>query len=165
MKAKKIIIVIFLCLCCTICYIPNMGISLRSLEADARKQHDIPDTWISYMDHTDKIACILFFDPTSEKNLLSVYLNHPGLSIGYYFDMSISRDSPDTIPQKFIFDGYGSILISTNSMKLNRLQIGNSLLSLNTKEPFVFCLNKAHENLFLYDQNNNCVIPEEFIVK
>ena len=150
-----------------ILYIRNdIGIPRAKLEADARSSQRIDD-WLCQSGVSDSMAAFIFYPEDKSDHTFSLYVNRPGMSLGYFF-----RAGGDlTGIGKYITDhrveGFNQrAFISMNQVGAVRLEIddGNTVqtIPLEAGEPFALILPVNAGSVIFYDADGS---PIETIVR
>lgn len=142
-----------------------IGVQRFRLEEDLRSSRHIPDNWTVTGDVTDKAAVYLFYPPEQNTYGVSVYINSPGPSFGYFFRGSYSvadihgtiqglSNEVDVIP----LEGTGLFAyVSMNLAGIERIESNGSVnmeqISLDSQAPFALLLPQSADSLTFFNEN------------
>lgn len=169
MKRKRIrlfvsyIIVLFVSVILFLYSCGNIGIAQSNVERDARISQNIDDNWQVVKDNTSKVYAMLFYNQEHSKNILSIYVNRPGFSFGYFFRGSGNfGNATDQEVAEFIIEGYEErVFVSMNKPQISRIEVDNGKSSYNidldSDKPFVVILPLNTGSISLYDINGNII--------
>ena len=147
----------------TINFIVNdIGVSKSNIVADIQVQQYLPDDWIMLGEISDEMAAYISYSPDKSDYTYSLYINPPGLSIGYFFRAGGDLMGIGKYIQGFSLKDYSEIaLISMNELGIERVEIKKNnkveILELDSSDPFAIVLSKSAENITFFDKNNNVV--------
>ena len=137
----------------------DIGINKANIEKDARKSQKISDNWQVVKDTTEIMSAMIFYDESLSNHTFSVYVNRPGLSLGYFFLGGGSLQEGIT---EFFIDGYSErAFISMNNQHVRKVEIGNGnsikKIEIDSTKPFAFILPANIGAVTIYDINDNVV--------
>lgn len=166
MKVKKELLgvglLIIVLLFFVVKYSSIIGISSDNLEKDARISHKINSLWKVSKSVNKRIGAMLFYNDEREKFIFSIYLNHPGISFGYFFASGGATSGIDDNIKKFSFKSYGSVLISMNVIEIAKIQLDNgievSTINIDSTKPFAEVIPINSGKITLFDVYGNEVL-------
>ena len=137
----------------------DIGITAKRLEKDIRSQQKIEDDWIVDGNVSDTMAAFISYPQDGKHHTFSVYVNRPGLSIGYFFRGGGGM-SEDYITE-FTVEGYEErAFISMNTQKAERLEIINGndvqVIDIDSDKPFAIVL-PLRASICFYDVNGEAM--------
>ena len=140
----------------------DIGVSKSNIVADIQVQQYLPDDWITLGEISDDMAAYISYSPDKSDYTYSLYINPPGLSIGYFFRAGGDLMGIGKYIQGFSLKDYSEIaLISMNELGIERVEIKKNnkveILELDSSDPFAIVLSKSAENITFFDKNNNVV--------
>ena len=158
-NAKRIIVGITICvvLALVIVFLTGViGVTASNIENDARKSQKIDNAWDSFGSSNDKIAAFIFYNTTHDYHNFSVYLNHSGLSFGYFFnDGGSSSIIMDGI-HMFTYGENGSAIISMNKDRVEKIVYidGEDVTEMfvDPARPFTAVIPAIADSIALYDE-------------
>lgn len=111
----------------------GVGVPRSRLEEDLRTSQNIPDDWTVTSSVSDSAAVFLYYPPAQNRYGWSIYINHPGLSFGYFFRGSLvaagihdnKEELPAAVKQIPIGDSGEIAYISLNLTGIVRAEIDN----------------------------------------
>ncbi len=137
----------------------NIGVSKGGLEKDARKNHHIDPTWEVATSVNENLGILLFYDKNTYEYTYSIYLNHPGISYGYFFREGGGLVGLEEGTVQFTNE-HGSAIFSLNQDKISRIEFGNKKLSpimINPSKPLTALIPDHSESIIMYDVNETMV--------
>jgi hypothetical protein len=140
----------------------DIGICKEKIEKDARIGQKIPEDWQVAKDTTEIMSAMIFYNETLSDYTVSVYVNRPGLSFGYFFRHGGSVVGVDEKIAEISIDGYNErTFISLNTQQVSKVDIDNGNLiktiEIESTKPFVFILPVNLGTVTFYDINGNVV--------
>lgn len=102
-------IVVILIAVCFLYFNNDIGISKSNIEKDARYSHRIEATWNVAKDTTETMSAMIFYSDDLADHTYSIYVNHPGLSFGYFFRGGGSVIETERYIAKIHIEGYNLI--------------------------------------------------------
>lgn len=141
----------------------EIGVTQSNIERDARISQNIDESWQVVKDTTSTISALLFYNQELSNNILSIYVNRPGLSFGYIFRGSGNYgEATNQEVAEFLIEGYKErVFVSMNKAQINRIEVdnGNSSynIELDSNKPFVVILPLNIGSVSLYDINGNII--------
>lgn len=147
----------------TINFIVNdIGVSESNIENDIQVQQYLPDDWITLGEISESMAAYISYSPDKSDYTYSLYINPPGLSVGYFFRAGGDLMGVGKYIQGFALKEYNEIaFISMNELNVERVESekNNKIesLELDSDEPFAIVLPKEAGNITFYDKNDNVV--------
>lgn len=136
----------------------DIGIQKSQLEADIRSSQKIGSDWLVDGDVSDTIAAFISYPRDMTDHTFSVYVNHPGLSFGYFFRGGESLSGAEGGIAEYTVAGYPErAFISMNKQQVERLEIddGNTIhvVEIDSSKPFAITLPVNAGNITFYDVN------------
>jgi hypothetical protein len=144
----------------------NIGVSKDSLEKDARNNHHIDPTWEVATSVNENLGILLFYDKNTYEYTYSIYLNHPGISYGYFFREGGGLAGLEDGTVQFTSE-QGSAIFSLNQDKISRIDFGNKTLSsimIDPSKPFTALVPAYSKSITMYDVNESLVPFKNVIV-
>ncbi|MFT4146537.1 MAG: hypothetical protein QM644_19005 [Mobilitalea sp.] len=144
----------------------NIGVSKGSLEKDARKSHHIDPTWEVAASVNQNLGILLFYDKNTYDYTYSIYLNHPGISYGYFFREGGGLVGLEEGTVQFTSE-QGSAIFSLNQDKISRIEFDNKKLPpimIDPSKPFTALVPAYSESITMYDVNESLVPFKNVIV-
>lgn len=141
----------------------NIGVSKGKLESDARKSHDINQSWLTAKSINENFGAFLFYDEDLKKYTFSIYENREGFSFGYFYCYGGGVAGIGDSIARFNSDGKGSILLSLNKVKISKLELTNGSenikeINVNEEKPFVIIIPENIIDIRIYNVDGE-VIP------
>ena len=129
----------------------NIGMTSTNLETDIRSSQKIKDDWTLDGSVSNTMAAYI-----------SVYVNRPGLSFGYFFRGGGTLSGIQRGIVEFTVEGYNErAFISMNQQQVQQLEIddGNTIqvVDIDRNKPFAIVLPINAGNITFYDVNRNTV--------
>ena len=164
--AKRIICIalVVVLIICGLFVNGNIGISEKKIVSDIRNMQYIDDSWAIEGNATDDMAAYICYPEDKSDFVFSVYLNHPGLSFGYFFRYggalaAIEEGILELEPQ---LDEYeASAYISMNTKKAEKLKIDNGTeikaIDIDSQKPFAIVLPADAGAISFYDVDGNLI--------
>lgn len=157
------VIIITVCMLYALLTSNSIGVSKSYLEKDARKSQHIPDTWEVSKMVTDNIGAMIFYNKEKSDAICSIYLNHKGMSFGYFFNLGGSLgDGIEGIEYK----EYGMVIVSMNEEHVWKIELddGNKIETINVEpnSPFAVVIPNDCKEVTVYDIHHN-EVPIEII--
>lgn len=127
-------------------YINNdIGIRDSKIENDILSSQKIEADWHITGEVSDSMAAYISYPEDLSDHTFSVYVNHPGLSFGYFFRSGGSLSTLDTAIEGFTLDRNNErAFISMNRQKVNRVVLddGNApkVIEIDSDKPFAMVL-------------------------
>lgn len=137
-----------------------LGVSASKLEQDARSSQHIDKSWSVEKAVSDNIGTMIFYDEVSGESVFSIYLNRNGFSFGYFFYAGGSVGAIVDGVAEFTYADYGSVLLSMNSNKVEKIVFGNKDISpilVDPTKPITVILPDNCESFDLYDVNGKSI--------
>ena len=142
----------------------NIGVSEKNIVSDIRKMQYIDDDWVIEGSATDDMAAYVCYPEDKSDFVFSVYLNHPGMSFGYFFRYGgahprIEEGVLELEPQvdKYKARGY----ISMNIQHIAKLEINNGtdteVIEIDSSKPFAITLPTGIGVIKFFDIDGNVV--------
>ena len=146
----------------------DIGISESKIEADIRTSQNINAEWVIEGTVSDTMAAFISYPQDQSDHIFSVYINRPGLSIGYFFRDGGTIETVERSIMEFTFDGYDECaFISMNTQNVARLEIGDGqeiqTISVDPEKPFAIVVPAYTETITFYDAQGNIVEYEKDI--
>jgi hypothetical protein len=171
MKIKKeyisVVLFMILLLVLTLRSSSVIGVTASNIERDARVSQKIEDTWSVSKSVNKNIAAMLFYNDNRDKYIFSVYLNHPGFSLGYFFRTGGTISGIEDGVSKFEYDKNGAVLISMNTKEIDKIELYNGIntkiISIDSTKPFAQVIPSNSGEITLYDVNGVEVSINELI--
>lgn len=140
----------------------NIGITANSLESDIRSSQKIADDWVVDGNVSDTMAAYISYPQDKTDHTFSVYVNRPGLSLGYFFRGGGDISQVEEYIAEFTVVGFNErAFISMNSQKVSLFEIddGNNVrkIEIDSNKPFAIVLPLNTGNISFYDINGNIV--------
>ncbi len=138
----------------------NIGASKGSLEKDARKSQHIDSSWEIAKSVNETLGVLLFYDKNTYDYTYSIYVNHPGISYGYFFREGGGFVGLENGPVQFTNE-QGSAIFSLNQDKISRIEFGNKNLlpiMIDPSKPFTALIPDHSESITMYDINE-VIVP------
>ncbi len=164
MKTRtKIVALLAVCviLAVVVIFAVDIGVSRNDIESDARKSQRISSAWSVSKSTNDKMCAMIFYDETLEDHVFSVYLNHDGLSFGYFFSIGGSDVLIDKGIHEFDQGEYGCAILSMNTDRVAKVEIDNGIeskqIELDPARPFAVTIPANSGAAVLYDENGRIV--------
>ena len=107
----------------------NIGVFEKNLESDIRKSQRINDEWIVEGSVGEEIATFISYPGDKSSYTLSVYLNHKGASIGYFFRYGgASPNDLNANTEELVVEGRNErTFVSMNHQKINKIETDNGV--------------------------------------
>ena len=164
-QLPKIIIGVLLILALFIGYLfmnNYIGLSAKKIEEDIRTSQKIMDDWIVDGSISDTMAGFISYPKDKSDHTFSVYVNRPGLSVGYFFRGGGDIVGVDKYITAFTVDGYKErAFISMNTQQVKRIEIddgnGVQLIEIDSNKPFAIVLPLNAGTVTFYDINEQVV--------
>lgn len=142
----------------------NIGITRSFIEKDARKSHAIKDDWQVAKDTTDAMSAMVFYSEDKSKHVYSIYINHPGLSLGYHFRMGGSGGSIEhSVVEISITDNRDRAFLSLNKQQVCKIEIDNGIenktIEVDSEKPFAYIIPRNSGAVTFYDIDGNIINP------
>ena len=146
----------------------DIGISESKIEADIRTSQNINAEWVIEGTVSDTMAAFISYPQDQSGHIFSVYINRPGLSIGYFFRDGGTIETVEKSIMEFTFDGYDECaFISMNTQNVARLEIGDGqeiqTINIDNEKPFAIVVPAYTETITFYDAQGNIVEYEKDI--
>lgn len=106
MKVLVVIMAVIMLLFGYIYFTGNLGYAAGKVETDARASQLVNETWDVSKAESDDMIAMIFYNADKTEHTFSIYVNRPGLSIGYFF-----REGGDVVENEigvatYEFEGY-----------------------------------------------------------
>jgi hypothetical protein len=102
----------------------DIGVSGSNIEKDARVSQKIADDWQMAHETTETMSAMIFYSEDLDDHTYSIYVNHPGLSFGYFFRAGGDVSEIEKYVAEFSIEGYNErAFISTNTQQVNKVEI------------------------------------------
>lgn len=142
----------------------NIGITRSFIEKDARKSQAINDNWQVVKHTTDTMSAMVFYPEDKSGHVYSVYINHPGLSLGYYFRMGGSNSFIEQSAVEIsITDNSDRAFLSLNKQQICKIEIDdgkeNKIIEVDSEKPFAYLLPKNIGIVTFYDIEGKIINP------
>lgn len=169
MKRKRTVwnVILGVMLICVVCFgffclSGDIGVRRSNLEEDIRSSQKIADDWVVEGMASDAMAAYISYPEDGSKHTFSIYVNHPGLSFGYFFRGGGSSSGVAEYIAKYTVEGcQESAFISMNKQGAARLEIddGNSVqvIDIDQNKPFAIVLPANAGAVTFYDMAGDTV--------
>ena len=144
-------------------YLNNgIGVQKSRLETDIRTGQKINPDWTVDGTVSDTIAAFISYPDDMTHHTFSVYVNRPGLSLGYFFRGGGALTGEANGIAGYTVEGYNErAFISMNKQQVECLKIddGNSIqvIDIDSNKPFAIVLPVNAGDIAFYDVNGNTV--------
>lgn len=139
----------------------NDRVDKNTMEEDARESQSVPDNWSVQKDTNSNIGALLFYDKKKNQHIFSIYLNEEESRYGYSFNRGGGDGEIEDAIAIFDFEQKGKALLSMNSQKIKRIELGNGQdrkrISINPEKPFAIVIPDKSGKVTLYDINNEII--------
>ena len=140
----------------------DIGVQESDLQSNIRSSQKIKDDWVIDGSVSDTVAAFISYPQDKSDHTYSVYVNRPGLSLGYFFRSGGSITEVEEYIAEYTLEGYSErAFISMNKQKVDRLEIddGSSIqvISINSDKPFAIVLPVSAGNIVFFDVDGNAV--------
>ena len=140
----------------------DIGMTSTNLEADIRSSQKIKDDWTLDGSVSNTMAAYISYPQDMSDHTISVYVNRPGLSFGYFFRGGGNLSEVQRGIVEFTVEGYNErAFISMNQQQVQQLEIddGNAIqvIDIDSNKPFVIVLPINAGKITFYDVNRNTV--------
>ena len=140
----------------------DIGVQKSQLEADIRSSQKIKSDWIVNGTVSDTIAAFISYPNDMTDHTFSVYVNRPGLSLGYFFRGGGDLTGEDNGIAEYTVEGYKErAFISMNKQQVECLKIddGTSIkvIDIDSNKPFAIVLPVNAGDIAFYDVDENTV--------
>lgn len=146
-----------------------IGVPKHSIIQDTRDSQRINNDWLVTQTTTSNISALLFYDDLKAEGVFSIYVNHRGMSFGYFF-----RDGGDFPGNgneilEYQIEGYDErAYVSMNKSLISKVEIDNGNLvktiDIDNTQPFTLVLSKEKGAITFFDISGNKVIPVKIIL-
>ena len=145
----------------------RVGVPRSRLEEDLRTSQNIPADWTVTSSVSDSAAVFLYYPPAQNRYGWSIYVNHPGLSFGYFFRGSLvaagihdnKEELPAAVEQIPIGDSGEIAYVSLNLTGVVRAEIDNGTdtqtITLDESKPFAILVPPDAGFVTFYDKEGN----------
>ena len=162
-RAVFLLIAVLIALICIWLITKPPGVTRPRIETDARGSQHIPADYQVVQDVSDTTAALLFYDDAADSHVVSIYLNHSGLDLGYHFHAGGSLGSIADSVASFSPDGYDTALVSMNRPQVARIELesadGVQTIPLDSSKPFAVVIPRGSGQITLYDSSGRIVGP------
>lgn len=139
-----------------------IGISKNSIEKDARCSSKIKDDWQVAMDSSSIMSAMVFYPEDKSDLSYQIYVNHPGLSFGYFFRGGGNSIEIERYIAEFTVEGCEDrAFISLNTQQVVKAEIDNGdkieIINIDSVKPFVIVISKNIGSITFFDKNNNVI--------
>ncbi len=144
-------------------YVNNdIGINKSKLEVNARKSQKIEVDWQAAKGISKTMAAMIFYSKDLSDSTFSIYVNHPGLSFGYFFRAGGSVLETEEYIAECTVEGYDErAFISMNKQQVCKVEIddGNEIrtIEIDSEKPFAVVLPNNCGNVVFYNINESVV--------
>jgi len=138
----------------------DIGVRRSKLEEDIRMSQKIKEDWAVEGMASDTVAAYISYPPDRTDHTFSVYVNRPGLSVGYFFRGGGNLSGVDEGIAEYTIEGYNErAFISMNKQGVERLEIddGDSVekIAIDGRKPFAIVLPANAGTVTFYDGDEN----------
>ena len=160
-RIKTMVILAIVCIIPLVLFCAT-GVLPKNLEKDIRKSQKISEEWIVEGNYTDDMAAFISYPEDQSSHVFSVYLNHAGLSFGYFFRSGGSLGIVEDSIAEFQFLGNNGVAyISMNAQNVERLEIDNGhdikVIEIDSNKPFAIVVSNQDGAISFYDVDGNVV--------
>lgn len=157
-----VLLTVMVCIVCFYCFKNSIGTPKSKLESDIRSSQKIKDDWTVEGVASNTMAAYISYPEDQSDNIFSVYVNHPGLSYGYFFRGGGGISGAEEYIAEYTIEGYNErAFISMNKQRVDRLEIddGNSIsvIDIDSNKPFTIILPVDAGAIIFYDVYENAV--------
>ena len=140
----------------------DIGVRKSQLEADIRSSQKINTDWTVDGTVSDTIAAFISYPDDMTHHTFSVYVNLPGLSLGYFFRGGGDLTGEANGIAEYTVEGYNErAFISMNKQQVECLKIddGTSIqeIDIDSNKPFAIVLPVNAGDIAFYDVDGNTV--------
>lgn len=147
----------------------EIGVPKSRLAEDLRSSQEIPEDWLVTGTVSDTAAFYLFYPPDKSCYGYTVYVNRPGLYLGYIFQGSTTVAGVDctqaALPlevQELSIEGSGqNVYFSLNFAQVQNMEVDNGqsvkTYPLDSSIPFTVLLSQNCGDITFCDRNGNPV--------
>lgn len=140
----------------------DIGVASANLESDLRASQKIPDDWIVEGSVSGTMAAYISYPQDRSGHTFSVYVDRPGLSLGYFFRGGGSLSDIERGIAECTVEGYNErAFLSMNQQQAARLEIddGNlvQVIEIDSGKPFAIVLPINTGVVTFYDGNGEIV--------
>ena len=140
----------------------DIGMTSTNLETDIRSSQKIKDDWTLDGSVSNTMAAYISYSQDMSDHTISVYVNRPGLSFGYFFCGGGTLSGIQRGIVEFTVEGYNErAFISMNQQQVQQFEIddGNTIqvVDIDSNKPFAIVLPINAGNITFYDVNRNTV--------
>jgi len=140
----------------------DIGILKGKIVDDVRFSQEIPADWVTEGTASDTLAAYISYPEDRSDHAFSIYVNHPGLSFGYFFRVGGSLSEVQRSILAFTAEGYPErAFVSMNGQKVERIEIDNGnglqVIDIDSGKPFAVVLPVNAGIVMFYDAENNAV--------
>lgn len=139
----------------------DIGVEKDEIEADARFQLSIPETWSVQIETGDVLSAMIFYPSDSSDAIYHIYLKREG-TVGYFPRATGKLVSVKNGITRFYLDGYSEFAyISLNKIGICRLEIDDgdciTTIDLDRTKPFALILPSNSGNVYFYNEAGEIV--------
>lgn len=140
----------------------DIGIPSTKIASNIRAYQSIDAEWVTEGMVADTMAAFISYSPDQSDHVFSVYVNRPGLSLGYFFRDGGTIESVKEGIAERTYDGYDErVFISMNTRNVALLRIddgkGIQAISIDNKKPFAIVVPANAYSITFYDMHGNIV--------
>ena len=140
----------------------GIGVQKSQLETDIRSSQKINPDWTVDGTVSDTIAAFISYPDDMTHHTFSVYVNRPGLSLGYFFRGGGDLSGEANGIAEYTVEGYNErAFISMNKQQVECLKIddGNSIqvINIDSNKPFAIVLPVNAGDIAFYDVDGKTV--------
>ena len=164
LKDSKIRTMVILAIVCMIPIVFSncFGVLPKNLKRDIGISQKINDGWMIEGNYSDDMAAFISYPEDQSSHVFSVYLNHAGLSFGYFFRSGGSLGIVEDSIAEFQFLGNNGVAyISMNAQNVERLEIDNGhdikVIEIDSNKPFAIVVSNQDGAISFYDVDGNVV--------
>ena len=138
------------------------GIPASRLEADIRKEQNIPDDWTVEGTASDTMAAYVSYSQDKSSHTASVYVDRPGISSGYFFRGSGPATTTGRDITRFTVNGYNeAAFVSLNTKQIFQVEIGDGdkirVVDIDPNKPFAIVLPLDEGSICFYNLDGECI--------
>ena len=138
------------------------GIPASRLEADIRKEQQIPDDWTVEGTASGTMAAYISYSQDKSAHVFSFYVDRPGISSGYFFRGSGTATTSSRDITKLTVNGYDeAAFVSMNTKQVFQVEIGDGdnirVIDIDPYKPFAIILPLNEGSICFYNLDGECI--------
>ncbi|MDO5522127.1 MAG: hypothetical protein Q4G58_16650 [bacterium] len=140
----------------------EIGIRGYSIETDTRNSANIENSWNVSKETADAMSAMIFYAEDLEDYRFSIYVNRPGLSLGWFFRSGGSLpEIEESIAEISIEDYEESAFVSMNKQQVCKVVIeddkSTTTWNLDSEKPFSYVIPNRNTSVTFYDVNGKVI--------